>query len=104
MKGLSEQLLSRFRHLPVDNEARSNATNNLHQVPLSQPTPFESNEQISTVDGQTANLFSNLLVLQTTAQASDHLSAEHIEPYLKRIEQSPLVRNDRDLQRVSSTF
>ena len=104
MKGLSEQMLSRFRHLPIDNEATSNAANNLHQVPLSQPTLFESNEQISTVDGQTVNLFSNLLLLQTAAQTSDKISAEQVEPYLKRIEQSPLVRNDRDLQQVRSAF
>jgi len=55
---------------------------------------------MNTSDGQTANLFTNLLTLQTAIQNSDHVSYQDIQQYLKRIEQSPLVQTDRDLQGV----
>jgi hypothetical protein len=55
---------------------------------------------MNTSDGQTANLFTNLLTLQTAIQNSDHVSCQDIQQYLKRIEQSPLVQTDRDLQGV----
>jgi hypothetical protein len=55
---------------------------------------------MNTSDGQTANLFANLLTLQTAIQNSDHVSYQDIQQYLKRIEQSPLVQTDRDLQGV----
>jgi hypothetical protein len=55
---------------------------------------------MSTPESQTASLFTNLLTLQTAIQNSDNVPYQDIQPYLKRIEQSPLVQNDPDLQKV----
>jgi hypothetical protein len=99
MKGLPDQLSSKSRRLGHDDE--KNNPDNLRQVPLSQSVvPQDSNNLMSTPESQTANLFTNLLTLQTAIQNSDNVPYQDIQPYLKRIEQSPLVQNDPDLQKV----
>lgn len=70
------------------------------QVPRSQSRGQNSNQLITIPENQIANLLSNLLTLQTTIQHSGTIPSEDIQPYLKRIEQSPLVRTDPDLQKV----
>lgn len=78
-------------HLNEDNE---------RQVPRSQSGLHNTNQLITSPENQIANLISNLLTLQTTIEHSGRIPSEDIQPYLKRIEQSPLVRNDPDLQKV----
>ncbi len=98
MKGLPDQILSKSKPLVHDDEKMN--TDNLRQVPFSQSTQQQSNNLMATPDGQTANLFTNLLTLQTAIQNSNHVSYQDIQQYLKRIEQSSLVQTDRDLQGV----
>jgi hypothetical protein len=102
LKNLDEtikRLSDQSRRLDHDDE--KNNTSNLRQVPLSQSVqPKDSNNLISTSENQTANLFTNLLTLQTAIRNSDNVPYQDIQPYLKRIEQSPLVQTDSDLQRV----
>ena len=95
--------LSKSRSLiPSNEDDEKNHTDNLRQVPRSQ-SGIQSSNQLTTTptsDQQTANLLTNLLTLQTTIQNSDSIPSEDIQPYLKRIEQSPSVRTDPDLQKV----
>jgi phage-related protein len=102
MKGLPDQISSKSRRFGHDDD-KNNATN-LRQVPLSQSVPQDSNNLMTTSENQTANLFTNLLTLQTAIQNSDNVPYQDIQPYLKRIEQSTLVQADSDLQRVCYSF
>jgi hypothetical protein len=101
MKGLPDQISSKSKRLAYDDE--KNNTTNLRQVPFSQSTQ-DSNNLMATPDGQTANLLTNLLTLQTAIQNSDNVPHQDIQQYLKRIEQSQLVQTDRDLQGVGYSF
>jgi len=92
MKGLPDQISSKSRRFGQDDD--KNNTTNLRQVPQ------DSNNLMTTSENQTANLFTNLLTLQTAIQNSDNVPYQDIQPYLKRIEQSTLVQADSDLQRV----
>lgn len=103
MKRLPDQISSKAKRLVHDDDGKTN-TDNLRQVPLSQSTQQDSNNLMGSPDGQIANLFTNLLTLQTAIQNSDNLPSQDIQQYLKRIEQSPLVQTDRDLQGVSYSF
>ena len=98
MKGLPDQISSKSKR-PTHDDDRTN-TANLRQVPLSQSIPQDMNNLMTTSDGQTANLFTNLLTLQTAIQNSDNVPFQDIQQYLKRVEQSPLVQTDPDLQGV----
>jgi hypothetical protein len=98
MKELPDQISSKSKRSAHDDDDR---TNNLRQVPLRQSTPPQvSNNLMGTSDDQKANLFTNLLTLQTAIQSSDKAPYQDIQQYLKRVEQSPLVQTDRDLQGV----
>jgi hypothetical protein len=98
MKGLPDQISSKSKRPTRDED--TNNTTNLRQVPLSQSTSQDINNLMASSDGQTANLFTNLLTLQTAIQNSNHIPSQDIQQYLKRIEQSPLVQTDPDLQAV----
>jgi len=98
MKGLPDQISLKSKRL--DHHEEKNNIDNPRQVPLSQSTRQDSNNLMTIPDGQIANLFTNLLTLQTAIQNSDHISYQDIQQYLKRIEQSPFVQTDRDLQGV----
>jgi prefoldin subunit 5 len=102
IKGLPDQISSKSKRLDHDDEKTN--MNNLRQVPLSQSIRQDSNNSMATPDGQIANLFTNLLTLQTAIQNSDHISYQDIQQYLKRIEQSSLVQTDRDLQGVCYAY
>lgn len=101
MKGLPDQISSKSKRPLIDEE--KNSTANLRQVPLSQSTSQNPTYPMGTSDGQSANLFTNLLTLQTALQNSDQLPRQDIQQYLKRIEQSPTVQADSDLQDVCSS-
>ena len=88
LKTLDETIKGLSSHSNDDNE---------RQVPRGGQN---SNQLITIPENQIANLLSNLLTLQTTIQHSQTIPSEDIQPYLKRIEQSPLVRTDPDLQKV----
>jgi hypothetical protein len=103
LKELPDQLSLKSKHSVHDDDDRMN-TANPRQVPLSQSIPQDSNNLMTISDGQTANLFTNLLTLQTAIQNSDHIPYQDIQQYLKRIEQSTLVQTDRDLQGVNQLF
>jgi len=102
MKGLPDQISSKSKPLVHDDEKMN--IDNLRQVPFSQSTQQHSSNLMATPDGQTANLFTNLLTLQTAIQNSNHVSYQDIQQYLKRIEQSSLVQTDRDLQGVGYSY
>jgi hypothetical protein len=95
MKGLPDQISSKSKR-PIHDDDKTN----LRQVPLSQSTQQDINNLMATSDGQTANLFTNLLTLQTAIQNSENIPSQDIQQYLKRIQQSPLVQSDPDLQGV----
>ncbi|CAF1215332.1 unnamed protein product [Rotaria sordida] len=98
IKGLSDQILLKSKRSNYDDEKINTA--NLRQVPLSQSVVQNSNNLIASSDDQKANLFANLLTLQTAIQCSEKFSCQHIPQYFKRIEQSSLVQNDQDLQEL----
>ncbi len=98
LKELPDQLSLKSKRSVHDDDRMNTA--NPRQVPLSQSIPQDSNNLMTISDGQTANLFTNLLTLQTAIQNSDHIPYQDIQQYLKRIEQSTLVQTDRDLQGV----
>ncbi|CAF0712063.1 unnamed protein product [Adineta steineri] len=101
LKRLPDQISSKSkRSLHVDDNDEKTNTTNLRQVPLNQSISQDSNKLISISDGQTANLFTNLLTLQTAIQNSDNVSCQDIQQYLKRIEQFSFVKNDHDLQKL----
>ncbi|CAF4275921.1 unnamed protein product, partial [Rotaria sp. Silwood2] len=99
IKGLPDQILTKSSKRSIYDDEKTN-TANLRQVPLSQSVAQYSNNLITSSDGQIANLFTNLLTLQTAIQCSEKFSCQHIPQYFKRIEQSSLVQNDRDLQEL----
>ena len=98
LEDLPEQISAKLKR-PTDDE-RTRSTSNLRQVPLSQPASQDSNHPSNTTDGDKVNLMANLLTLQTAVQNSRQVPLTDMQQYLKRLEQSPLVRNDRDLQGV----
>ena len=75
---------------------------NLRQAPLDSLQSHDPSNLSALSDGQTANLMTNLLTLQTTIQNSENIPSSTIQQYLKRIEQSPSTQNDRDVQKVCS--
>lgn len=97
IEDLPEQISSKLKRSTKDDER---STNNLRQVPLSQPVSQDSNHSTGTNDGEKANLMTNLLTLQTALQNSKQVPMSDMQQYLKRLEQSAIVRNDRDLQEV----
>ncbi|UJR29195.1 hypothetical protein I4U23_010409 [Adineta vaga] len=98
MKQLPDQLTTKSKRSFADDD-KMNASN-LRQVPLAQSVPHDSNNLTTLSDGQTANLMTNLLTLQTTIENSEHPPCQTIQQYLKRIEQSLAIQNDRDLQKL----
>ncbi|CAF3532893.1 unnamed protein product [Rotaria sp. Silwood1] len=98
IKGLPDQILLKSKRSTYDDEKTN--TTNLRQVPLRQSEIQNSNNLITSSDGQIANLFTNLLTLQAAIQCSDKFSCQHIPQYFKRIEQTSLVQHDHDLQEL----
>lgn len=97
IKELPDQILLKSKHFKHENEEIS--TGNFRQVPFNQSILNPTNTS-APLDGPTTNLFTNLLTLQAAIQCSDKFLCQHIPQYFKRIEQSSLVQNDRDLQEV----
>lgn len=102
MKRLPDQIASKNKRLDDDddNDGKMNTTN-LRQNPLSQSNQKDKNHSMNPTEDQIANLFTNLLTLQTAIQNSDSIPSQDIQQYLNRIEQAPLVQIDQGLQEVS---
>lgn len=99
MKELPEQLSSKFARKPSEDDRQ-----NLRQVPLSQSNRSEPTRSDS--DGEKANLIANLLTLQNSLDnGAENVRQEDSLPFLRRLEQTPIVQNDRELNGVRpSTF
>lgn len=99
VKQLPDQINAKSKRAVPDDERTQAA--NLRQVPLDQPATPDPSHLTTLSDGQSVNLVANLLALQTAIQGSDSAPCQNIQQHLKRIEQSSLVHNDRELQKVS---
>lgn len=91
---------------PNKDSSRENNDTNLDEIIKRSPDEVHSNRRpnsnksMSNDDDHIAHLLTNLLNLQTTMQNAEHPPVEDIQQYLQRIERSPIVQNDQDLQTV----
>ena len=99
MKELPEQIVMKIQKTTMDDEQLN--TTSLRQVPPIRSEKKESFPSIEANDQQKTNLLTNLLVLKGIFEPSNQKLPKDITKYFERIEKSPLVKNDQDLQRVN---